>query len=101
MGGKTMDNTSVQAFIDKIRDLQATKFPETGFGTPNIELTVVSNDGKRTEKVLISGNIAKRENEPSLYEIDSKAIDELKRAAADVKEPPPPAPADKSKDKKK
>ncbi len=53
-GGKTMDSTSVQALIDKLRDLAATKFVDSGFTTPLIELTVVSNDGKRTEKVQIA-----------------------------------------------
>ena len=50
-GGKTMDSISVQNLIDKLRDLAATKFVDSGFTTPTLELTVVSNDGKRTEKV--------------------------------------------------
>jgi hypothetical protein len=87
--GKEMDSTSVQSFLDKLRDLSASKFTDKGFGTPTIDLTVVSNDGKRTEKVLISKQdktvIAKRENEPSLYELESKAVDELEKAAGDVK----------------
>ena len=33
-GSKTMDNTSVQNLIDKLRDLRATKFPEKGGGEP-------------------------------------------------------------------
>ena len=33
-GGKTMDNTSVQTLIDKLRDLAATKFAEKGGGQP-------------------------------------------------------------------
>ena len=49
--GKTMDSTTVQALIDKLRDLAATKFVDSGFTTPLVEITVVSNDGKRTEKV--------------------------------------------------
>ncbi len=53
-GGKQMDSTSIQAFIDKLRDLSATKFVDTGFTTPVVEITVVSNDGKRTEKVQIA-----------------------------------------------
>ena len=43
-----------------------------------IDITVTSNDGKRVEKVLLlkSGDkyVAKRENEPSLYEIDAKNV---------------------------
>ena len=89
MNGKEMDSTSVQSFLDKLRDLAATKFTDAGFGTPTIDLTVTSNDGKRTEKLLISKqdktSIARRENEPSLYELDNKSVDELEKAAGDVK----------------
>lgn len=94
--GKKMDVTSIQSFLDKVRDLAASKFVDTGFTTPAIDLTVTSNDNKRVEKVLISKNgdkyVAKRENEPSLYELDSKTVDDLEKAAGDVK---PAAPAKK------
>ena len=46
---------------------------------------MTSSDGKRVEKVLISkqGNdyIAQRENEPALYGLDAKAVDDLSKAA--------------------
>jgi hypothetical protein len=94
-GSKAMDNTSVQNLIDKLRDLSAVKFPEKGGGEPVFEAKVTSNDGKRVEKVSITKQgtqyFAQRENEPSIYELDSKAVDDLQKAAADVKEPPPPA----------
>jgi len=52
-------------------------------------VTVVSNDGKRVEKVLVAkgstGYIAKRENEPGQYEIESQAFADLLKAAADLK----------------
>jgi hypothetical protein len=93
--GKKMDNTSVQNLIDKLRELSATKFVDSGFANPTIDVTVTSNDGKRVEKVLIakhdSDYIAQRENEPSLYQLDSKTVDELTRAASDIKPAPPPA----------
>jgi hypothetical protein len=86
---KKMDPGSVQDLIDKIRDLSASKFVDNGFSTPLIDLSVTSNDGKRLEKVAISkagdNYVAKRENEPALYQIDSKTIDELKKSAEDVK----------------
>jgi hypothetical protein len=60
---------------------------------------VTSNMGKRVEHLTISkqGNqyFAKREDEPSIYGIDSKAVEDLQKAAADVKEAAPPAPAKK------
>jgi hypothetical protein len=94
--GKKMDDSSVQSLIDKVRDLSASKFVDSGFTTPIIDLTVSSNDGKRTEKVLISKSgdnyIAKRENEPSLYQLDGKPVEELQKSAADVKSAPEPTP---------
>ena len=86
---KKMDASGVQSLIDNLRDLSATKFVETGFSTPALELTVTSNEGKRTEKVLISKSgesyIAKRENEPSLYQLDAKVVSDLQKSAGDMK----------------
>jgi hypothetical protein len=100
--GKKMDATSVQSFLDKLRDLSSNKFIDSGaFGTPSTDITVTSSDGKRVEKVLIakqgSDYIAKRENEPALYGVDAKTVDELSKAASDVKPaaPPPATPAKK------
>ncbi len=90
---KKMESSSVQALIDKIRELSASRFPDSGFTSPSIELTVTSNDGKRVEKVLVckSGDnyIAKRENEPALYQLDSSSVAALQKVAADVKPAPP------------
>ena len=98
-GSKTMDNTSVQNLIDKLRDFSATKFVDQGGGTPELDITVVSNNDKRTEKVSVKKQgdhyFAQRENEPSIYEVDSKAVEDLEKAAADVKEAAPEAPAKK------
>ncbi len=86
---KKMDAGTVQDLIDKIRDLSANKFVDSGFSSSLIDLTVTSNGGKRVEKVAISkaGDhyVAKRENEPALYQIDSKTIDDLTKSAGDVK----------------
>jgi hypothetical protein len=99
--GKTMDSSTVQALVDKLRDLSATKFVDTGFGLAQVEITVVSQDGKRTEKVLIAPAtggkfIAKREGEAAMYEIEGNTIAEMRGVAADVKEE-----ASKAADKKK
>jgi len=93
--GKKMDPDSVQSFISKLRDLSAAKFAESGFSSPVIEATVASDDGKRIEKVAITTSgknyLAKRENEPALYEIDSGPIDELLKSADALKQAPAPA----------
>jgi hypothetical protein len=100
--GKKMEVVSVQAVVDKVRELSASKFVDSGFAAPLIDVTVTSNDSKRIEKVLISKNgdkyVAKRENEPALYELDSTAVGDLQKAAADMKpavEPKPATPAKK------
>jgi ribosomal protein L12E/L44/L45/RPP1/RPP2 len=89
--GKTMDSTAVQALVDKLRDLSAAKFVEGGFGVAQVEIAVVSNDGKRTERVYIAPGtdgkfIAKREGEAAMYQLDGNTIAELRGVAADVKE---------------
>jgi hypothetical protein len=92
-GPKQIDSTSLQNFVDKARDLAATKFVDTAFGSPIFEVTVTSNEGKRVEKVLIAKTgadyFAKRENEPSVYQLDPKAADDLIKAAGDIKAAPP------------
>ncbi len=92
-GSKPIDTTSLQGFIDKLRDLSATKFVESGFTTPISDITVTAKDGKLVDKVQISktGNdyFAKRENDPVTYRIEQKAGDDLMKAAKDVKEAVP------------
>ena len=92
---KKLDAGAVQELIERIRDLSASKFVGSGFtGAPVVDVTVTSNDGKRVEKVAIAkvgdNYIAMRENEPALYQIDSKLVDDLTKSAAEVK---PAAPA--------
>jgi hypothetical protein len=99
--GTKMDPGTVSALIDKMRDLSASKFPDTGFTTPAMDLTVTSNGGKRVEKVLLSKNgdnyEAKRENEPALYELSASSVSELQKSAADLRPAPAPTPAPKKK----
>jgi hypothetical protein len=94
--GTKMDNAAATTLIFQIRDLAATTFTNSGFTTTLLDLTVTSDNGKRTEKVLISKNgdryIAKREGEPALYEVAASAFSELQKSAADLK---PATPAKK------
>jgi Domain of unknown function (DUF4340) len=89
---KKMDSVSMQSFLDKVRDLAASKFVDTGaLGTPTIDLMVVSS--KSAEKLHIAKQgadyIAQRENEPALYGLDAKTVGDLVQAASDVKPAPP------------
>jgi Domain of unknown function (DUF4340) len=90
--GQKLDIGSAQSLIDKVRDLSATKFVDSGFTQPSLDLTVISNDSKRTEKILVAKNgdnyIAKREGEASLYQLDSKSVSDLEKAAEDLKTAP-------------
>lgn len=93
-GSKQMDGPSIQSVVDKLRDLTSTKFLDSGSGSPAFEATVTSNDGKRVEKVSIwkqaDKYYAKREGEPTVYELDTVAVDDLQKAAGAVKEYQPP-----------
>jgi hypothetical protein len=87
--GKKLDPGGAQSVVDKIRELSASKFVESGFTTPVLELTVTSNDGKRVEKVQLARKdaayIARREGEASLYEVDAQAVAGLEKAAEEMK----------------
>ena len=86
---QTMDAGSVQSVIDKLRDVAATKFVDSGFTTPAATITVVSNDNKRTEKVEFSktadGYVARREGQPSLYALDAKSVNDILEAGTSIK----------------
>jgi hypothetical protein len=86
-----------------LRDLTATKLLDSGDSAlPRtlagivaiLEATVTSNDGKRVEKVSIwkqaDKYYAKREGEPTVYELDAKAVEDVQKAAGEVKEFQPP-----------
>lgn len=87
--GKKFDQPGAQALIEKLRDLAATEFADSGFGATVLEIKVTSNDGKMAEKVLFSKGgknpLARRENEPALYVLDVKAIDDLQKLLNDLK----------------
>ena len=97
-----MDSVSVQSFVDKLRDFSAGAFAETGYTTPAIDIKLTAKEGKIVDHVLISqagtDYAAIREGEPSVYRINAVPVDELKKAASDIK---PPAPKDTKKDVKK
>ena len=92
---KKMDPGTVQELVDKLRDLSASKFVDSGFTNAAVDLTVTSSEGKRVEKVAISkagdGYIAKREDDPTLYQLDSKSVDDLMKLADDLKPAAVPA----------
>ena len=90
VNGKVMDAGSVQAFIDKLRDLAATKFVNAGFTSPEDTVTVTSNDGKRVERAEFAktsdGYIVRRGNEPALYQLDAKSANDMLEASRAIKQ---------------
>jgi len=99
--GKKVDAISSETFVQKVRDLAASKFLESGFSTAQIEVTATSNGGKNVEKILIAKDgdhyVAKRDGEPALYQLDPAVISGLQLAAQDLKPAaePKPEPAKK------
>ncbi|HEV2990801.1 MAG TPA: DUF4340 domain-containing protein, partial [Candidatus Angelobacter sp.] len=87
--GKKMELSGASSFIDHVRDLQAAKFVDSGFGAPTIEITVTPEGGGHAEKVLLAKSgenyIAKRDGEPQLYQVDSKVVQELQNSAEQMK----------------
>ena len=100
-GTKQMDSTGVQSLIDKLRDMASIKFLDAAAGAPHLDVTVTSQDGKQVEKVAVSKKdnfyYAHRDNEPSYYELDGKVVEDLQKAAADLKEAPAAKPEEKKK----
>jgi hypothetical protein len=94
-GSKTMDNSTVQTLIDRLRDLAADKFADKPGAQTVFEATVTSNGGKRVEKVIITKQgdqyFAQRDGEPSIYELSVKSVADVRGAATEVKEPSAPA----------
>jgi hypothetical protein len=96
--GKKVDAIGAEAIVEKVRDLAASKFVESGFGVMELEVTAISNTGKSIEKVLIAKDgdhyVAKRDGEPALYQLDPVMVTGLEKAAEDMRpavEPKPEA----------
>jgi hypothetical protein len=102
-GSQEMDSVGIQSLVDKLREASAVKFLDSGFPATAVEVS--DTYGTATEKVLLakSGDktLAKRDNEPAIYELDGKALDDIQKALSEVKPAQPPKDKDKGKDAKK
>lgn len=87
--GTKLDASSVSVLVDKIRDLSASNFVNSGFATATLTIAVTSESGKRQEKILLSKRgdkfLAKREGETPLYEIEASTVTEIQKLATDLK----------------
>jgi hypothetical protein len=87
--GKRYEKAGVDAIIGKLRDLQASEFADSGFGAAALQVTITSEDGKRTEKVSLSksakNTLARREGESSLYVLNANSIEDIQKLLSDLK----------------
>ena len=94
-GSKTMDSSTVETLVDRLRDLAADKFADKGGGQTVFQATVTSNNGKRVEKVTITAQgeqyFAQRDGDASIYELSAKSVEDVRAAATGIKEQAPPA----------
>jgi hypothetical protein len=103
LAGKEMDTVAVQSLVDRLRELAATSFPESGFSTPVYQVKLTAKEGKLVDHVQFAksgdGYIAQRVGEPTLYGIDTPTFDGLKQAASIIgpATPPPSAKDEKKK----
>ena len=92
--GKEMDGSTVLSLVDKLRDLSATGFAPKASGSPVFTASITTADKKRTEKVTLTrdgaNNFGQRESEPAVYALSASVVDDLVKAAGDIK---PAAPA--------
>jgi len=97
--GKKLDPIGAEGVVEKIRDLSASKFVDSGFGAAVLEVIATSNGGKTIEEVSVAKDgdhyVAKREGESALYQLDPVVVTGLEKAVEDLKpavEPKPAAP---------
>jgi hypothetical protein len=87
--GKKYDKASAMAVIDNLRELQASEFADSGFGAPVVQIVVTPAEGKLPEEVLLSKGsknlLARRKGEATLFVLDAKTIDDLKKVLSDLK----------------
>ena len=102
-GYRAPDLTAGQ-FVNGTSDAQLYRVITRGIPTTEMSGTNMNEDEVwalisyiRTIMKQGAGYIAKRENEPSVYELDSKAVEELQKTAYQVKEFQPPKPETKKK----
>lgn len=99
-GSNQYDSASVQSVIDKLRDLSAVKFSDKMAGTQALTIRVIYGDNHRSEKVTFNKDAdnydAQRDGEPTVYVVDPKAFDDLRKAIAGIKPYQAPKPAKKT-----
>jgi hypothetical protein len=89
VGSAAFDAASVQSVVDKLRDFAATGFAEKSAGAPVLVVAVTYGDKHRVEKVTFYRDadkwLAQRDDDPTVYTVDSKSVDDLQKDIAAIK----------------
>src|SRR3989442_9997603 len=71
------------------RPPRSTLFPYTTLFRSALQITITSEDGKRTEKVSLSksakNTLARREGESSLYVLDANSIEDIQKLLSELR----------------
>jgi hypothetical protein len=83
------DAGSIQAVIDKLRDLSASKFADKMSGTLASTITVTSGDKNKVEKLTLNkageDYDALRDGDPAVYVVTAASYGDLQKAIAGIK----------------
>jgi Domain of unknown function (DUF4340) len=112
--GRELASEKAQTLIDSLRNLSATSFVSDsaaeqgkyGLGSAAIEAEVTQVQNAATEKVLITSPskdhvYAAREGQPTTYEVEKSAVEEIQRAIEDLLKKEEPAKKESGAEKKK
>ena len=89
--GKPMDATSMQAFIERVRDLTAADFSQAAFKAPAVvTVTVTYNQGRTRETVELAPAGAKfvarhDGGDTAFYELTVDVVKQLQQSVGDVR----------------
>jgi hypothetical protein len=103
-GGRELASEKVQTLIDSLRNLSATSFTSDsaadqakyGLGSPATEVEVTQEQNGAAEKVLITAATgdkvyAARDGQPTTYQVEKSAVEEIDRAVGDLLKKEEPA----------
>jgi hypothetical protein len=84
-----MDASSIQAVVDKLRDLSASKFADKMAGTPAQTISVTSGDKNKLEKIALNkageDYDVQRDGDPAVYVLSAASYGDLQKAIAAIK----------------
>jgi hypothetical protein len=84
-----MDASSIQAVVDKLRDLSAGKFADKMAGTQAQTISVTSGDKNKLEKIVLNkageDYDVQRDGDPAVYVVSAASYGDLQKAITAIK----------------